>query len=160
MATTKKSLPKKTKIIKLKNPGGRPTRYTEKLADLICYRVATNAMGIKRLYKKYKDFPADSTIHEWRWKYPKFSSQYAHAKALQMDILIDENIDIAYEATPQDVQVAKLRIDTNFRTAALLAPKKYGDKPDELAQKERDALVLAELTRIRNELDKKNEKDY
>lgn len=121
--------------------GGRPTKYTDELAKLICERVATNPVGIETLISLYPDLPHSSTIKAWRKTYPQFSAWYLEAKAFQAQIMvedIDELIppEIRYytddkgneriDAPSASLLIAK--INNRKWTAARLAPKIYGDK--------------------------------
>ena len=40
-----------------KNKAGRPSDYTQELADLICDRIATHSVGLQRLCDLYDDMP-------------------------------------------------------------------------------------------------------
>ena len=126
-----------------KNQPGRRSDYTEALADLICERIATHSVGLQRLCDLYDDMPEKSTIRRWCLKYPQFRSQYAQAKALQVETLVDEIIDIADDVS-QDTDInekgkeicnsefiarSRLRIDTRKWLASKLAPKLYGIDP-------------------------------
>jgi len=51
----------------------------------------------------------------------------ARAREAQADKLFKECLTIADAARPEDVNVARLRVDTRKWAAARLAPKKYGD---------------------------------
>lgn len=122
---------------------GRPTDYTQELADLICERIATHSIGLRKICEMYDDMPEKTTIRRWCIKYPQFRIQYAHAKSLQIETLIDEIIDIADDST-QDVILndhgkevcnsefiarSRLRIDTRKWLASKLVPKVYGLNP-------------------------------
>jgi hypothetical protein len=50
-----------------------------------------------------------------------------HAREEQADKYFQEIIEIADAATPETVNVARLRVDSRKFTVARLAPKKYGD---------------------------------
>jgi len=50
------------------------------------------------------------------------------AREAQADKLFKECLTIADAARPEDVNVARLRVDTRKWAAARLAPKKYGDR--------------------------------
>jgi hypothetical protein len=128
---------------------GRPTLYSEELAALICERVATSTLGLARLCEIHQDLPVKSTINLWRYKYPEFSTQYAHAKLAQADLLAEEMLDIAddgsndwmesfgeegdtvYKLNGEHVQRSRLRIDTRKFLAAKLLPKQYGQHAEE-----------------------------
>lgn len=126
---------------------GRPSDYTQELADLICERIATHGIGLKKLCEMYDDMPEKITIRRWCLKYPQFRSQYAHAKSLQIETLIDEIIDIADDSTGDTIITeqgksvcnnefiarSKVRIDTRKWLASKLAPKIYGIDPAGLA---------------------------
>lgn len=124
---------------------GRPTDYTPELAELICERIATHGVGLKKLCEMYDDMPEKITIRRWCIKDPQFRSQYARAKSLQIEALVDEIIEIADDAT-HDVIIndkgnqvcnaefiarSRLRIDTRKWLASKLAPKVYGLHPIE-----------------------------
>ena len=57
-----------------------------------------------------------------------FRDQYARAREAQADKYFQEIIEIADAATPETVNVARLRVDSRKFTVARLAPKKYGDR--------------------------------
>ena len=50
-----------------------------------------------------------------------------HPREAQADKYFQEIIEIADAATPETVNVARLRVDSRKFTVARLAPKKYGD---------------------------------
>jgi hypothetical protein len=55
------------------------------------------------------------------------SDRYARAREAQADKYFQEIVEIADAATPETVNVARLRVDSRKFTVARLAPKKYGD---------------------------------
>src|SRR5260370_18782436 len=55
-----------------------------------------------------------------------FLERYARAREAQADKYFQEIIEIADAATPETVNVARLRVDSRKFTVARLAPKKYG----------------------------------
>ncbi len=153
MATPKKK-PESKKM-------GRPTLYSEELANLICERVSTSTLGLARLCELHQDLPCKDTINTWRYKYPEFSAQYARAKLFQADLLAEEMLDIAddgsndwmetfgddgesigWKINGEHVQRSRLRIDTRKFLAAKLLPKQYGDKPDEKKTDEKSVIEM------------------
>ena len=144
-----------------KNKGGRPTLYTQELADLICQRVATSTMGLARLCALHDDLPDKTTVNLWRYKYSEFSTQYAQAKFKQADLLAEEMLDIADDGTNdwmesfgedgsinwklngEHVQRSRLRIDTRKFLASKLLPKQYGQHAED--EKQEDKSVIAML---------------
>src|SRR3954471_23205008 len=134
-------------MTKRKNPedmlkNGRKTIYTEELADLICYRIATSDRGLPRLCREFDDMPAEATINRWRYENPSFREKYAQAKMAQADLLAEQCLEIS-DDTSQDAIINKdgfetinsefvarsrLRIDTRKWLASKLLPKQYGEQ--------------------------------
>ena len=121
---------------------GRPSDYTQELADRICEQLA---MGKSvRTVCKQEDMPAMSTVFKWLRENDDFSEQYARAKEESADVLAEEILDIADDGqndtyiddkgnvkTDHDVIArSRLRVDARKWIAAKLKPKKYGDKID------------------------------
>lgn len=121
--------------------------YTEEeinlLKDEVINLVSNSPYGLHRLKKLNSHLPAVSTIMLWLKEDEKFSEQYAYAKGLQADLLIDEMLEIADESSNDTlltefgekenkewVNRSRLRVDTRKWLASKLAPKKYGDKLD------------------------------
>lgn len=127
---------------------GRPTIYSEELADRICELIATTPRGIHYVCRENPDLPTVSTIMKWLCEKDKsyFSEGYARAKAAQADLMVEECIDIAddgvndyYEKAFKDgettvvadrelVARSTLRVNTRMKLAAQLKPFKYGDQ--------------------------------
>lgn len=127
-----------------KNKGGRPTIYSQDLADRICVRLALGE-SIRSICKD-DTMPAQSQIYAWLQRHPEFQEQYTRAREEQAESHADEIVDIADE-TPALVEVKddkgnvvdikldsafiawqKQRIDARKWNAAKQRPKKYGDR--------------------------------
>ncbi len=123
---------------------GRPSKYTKKLTQKICERLALGE-SMRSICDK-KDMPGRRTVLRWLAKHDEFRTLHAEARELQADYHFDEILDIADDATndfmdrkradgsiekvldPEHVQRSKLRIDGRKWTLARMSPKKYGDK--------------------------------
>lgn len=128
------------------NPIGRPSSFTDEIADEICERLA----GAQSLRKICLDdhMPKQATIFRWLAdeRYAAFREQYARAREAQADALFDETLDIADDGSNdwmerrredgsvdevvnhEHISRSKLRIETRRWMAGKLKPKKYGDK--------------------------------
>jgi len=124
---------------------GRPTMYTQQLANLICLRIAEGE-SLREIVKT-EGMPERATIYEWLLNKPDFADQYTRAREEQADTLADEIIAIADEQ-PEIIPVLdkrtgeliehkldnaflqwqKNRIDARKWTAMKLKPKKYGER--------------------------------
>jgi len=74
--------------------------------------------------------PHPTTIYRWFRENEKFCYNYARAKEDQADYFVEDIVQIADMATPENVQVARLQVDTRKWAASKYKPKKYGDKLD------------------------------
>lgn len=69
----------------------------------------------------------------------------ARARARGGQSLAEETLEIADIATPQEAQVAKLRVDTRRWLASKMAPDEYGDKQQPLVNIDLGSLALDAL---------------
>lgn len=129
-----------------KSKGGRPSKFTQELADAICLEIATSNKSLRTICKGLGINV--STILNWLNdpKHAAFLAQYARAKEEQADYLTDEMLEIADDSSRDDKTIkgkdgseivventewtnrSKLRIETRKWIASKLKPKKYGDK--------------------------------
>lgn len=115
----------------MSKPRGRPSTFTDEIAAEILKRIAMgrSVMAIG----KDADMPAAGTIHDWIAKRPDFAEKYARACDERATAIAEETLEIADDLSgkvfsSEDVQLAKLRVDTRKWFASKLAPKKYGDR--------------------------------
>lgn len=156
---------------------GRPTLYNEEIVKRICDVVSTNTIGLRRLTQIFDDLPDESTIRLWRRIYPDFSLRYAQAKLFQAELLAEECLDIADDASNDWMQTfneeeqplgwrvngehihrSRVRIDTRKWWASKLLPKKYGYITD--ASDGKNPEMDKELEERRKQLDEENKKEY
>lgn len=105
----------------------RPTKYTKELATDICARIAEGESV--RSIAKDPEMPMASTIHLWVLEDREgFSEQYAEAKQIGAEVESEEMDEIAKEH--EDIQRAKLIIDTKKWNLSKKMPKRFGDKMD------------------------------
>jgi hypothetical protein len=102
---------------------GRPTTFTQQLADKICERMA-NGETLRSVCRDI-DLPA-STVIEWTMNNKTFSEQYTQARQKQADAYADMILDEAFNS--HDAAIGRLRVDALKWVASKLAPKRYGDK--------------------------------
>jgi hypothetical protein len=153
---------------------GRPSIFNQTIGDRICEIVATNPMGLKALHRKYPEMPNETVVNEWRYKNPSFGMQYAKAKQLQAELLVEEILDISDDIS-HDIVVGKngveqlnteyvarsrLRVDSRKWLASKLAPKIYGDKQIIEQTTSENESLRAELAALRAQLAEKNKSDY
>lgn len=103
---------------------GRPTVYSEELADIICDRIADGES--LRAICSDEDMPARSTVRKWSHDNPSFSAQYARAYEEQADHHAELVEEVAYdpELTTDEKRV---RIDAHKWRAGQQS-RKWGNK--------------------------------
>lgn len=128
---------------------GRPSSFTQELADAICSRLA-EGQSLRTICVD-EGMPDKTTVLRWVSQNDTFRNQYACAREDQADFYASEIIDIADEEVtmikrskhgnedddgleqevvfdPTAVARNRLRVDARKWYASKLAPKKYGDK--------------------------------
>jgi hypothetical protein len=126
----------------------RPSKYTEKLAEEICRRIADGESLL--LICRDDKIPTRSTVNLWLvdGKHKTFSDNYERAVNIRTDNMFDDLIEIAddgrndfmerenenggtwWEFKNEHVQRSRLRVDTRKWYLSKVMPKKYGDKLD------------------------------
>lgn len=122
-------------------PAGRPTKYRDRVAMMICVKLSLgwslNAICKSKLY------PSKSTVFKWLSENREFSDMYRAAREMQQESYLDEIIEISddasndyftktgkdgseYEAlNSEHIQRSKLRVDTRKWVMERMAPRKY-----------------------------------
>jgi len=118
----KKAAAKKT----VKKKMGRPTKYTLELGDLICEQIASGK-SLMRICEN-PDMPKPRTVYRWLREMDDFRHNYENAKEDQADAMVEEMLEIGNSADSENVQVARLQIDTRKWVASKFKSKRYGDK--------------------------------
>jgi hypothetical protein len=73
-------------------------------------------------------FPSVSAFHSWKDDDPELAGHFARARERGYDAIAAETLRISDGAQPEDVQVARLRVDTRLKLLAKWDPKRYGDR--------------------------------
>lgn len=122
---------------------GRPSDFTQEIADTICERIA-DGESLRAICSE-DEMPCKSSVFKWLSLHEDFADQYARAREAQADSLFDDILTIAdtpmigektkttddgkVEVTTGDmIEHRKLRVDARKWMAGKLKPKKYGDK--------------------------------
>ena len=106
---------------------GRPSKYTQAIANEICERLAAGESLLKICRDDH--LPAESTIRLWVDDDRKgFSAKYTRARRFQALHWAEEILTIGDEATREEYQGARLRVDTRKWLLSKVLPKVYGDR--------------------------------
>jgi hypothetical protein len=106
---------------------GRKTAYTEALGKELCDHVADGNTVISWCRKRQI---RPQTVNKWMDKIPGFEVSLARARRSQYDAMADECVAIADEEfeTNEQVQRARLRVETRLKLLAKWDPQRYGDR--------------------------------
>jgi hypothetical protein len=108
---------------------GRPSEYTEAQGEAICAWI--------RQGKSLSEYCRQAgmgieTPYRWMRTYPEFRERYTSAQEDRADTLADQLLavvdDLPQDATMEQVQIAKLRLEARKWIASKLRPTKWGDK--------------------------------
>lgn len=131
----KKVIKEPTEPVKL----GRPSDFTQDLADEICEQLSE---GISlRTVCIPNTMPAARTVFRWLRTNEEFCQQYARAKQESADAMGEEILDLsdgaigviksgAEKKSGALAQAVRLQVDTRKWLMSKHKPKKYGDKLD------------------------------
>lgn len=137
----------------IKNVGGRPSIYTEDLANEICSRLAKGTS--LRIICMEENMPNPDTVYNWVFINKGadmegkngFSDKYAHARQIQAENMFDEILEIADDGSNDYMTITKgetsynvedrevtnrsrLRVDSRKWYLSKVLPKKFADKID------------------------------
>ncbi|EFH10532.1 hypothetical protein ACFFMP_20125 [Pseudoroseomonas cervicalis] len=88
------------------------------------------------------DSPSRTAVYTKMAADAAFRATIARAREAQQHAIIDETIEMADAATPEDWQVVKLRIWARQWRAAKLAPRVYGNKVEMAGSNENPLTLL------------------
>jgi hypothetical protein len=140
------------------NKGGRPTIYTQELADKICEQLA-DGKSMRSVCRQI-DMPAMSSVFKWLRENDTFSQQYAKAKEESADAMAEDLLEIADTPVMGEIKTIKpdgtveikqdemlghrrLQVDARKWLMAKMKPKKYGDKIDMTSDGEKLGVALS-----------------
>ena len=121
-------------------PMGRPSDYTDEMADAICERICDGES--LRSIGRDESMPHISTILRMIDRHVHFREQYTRAMAVRAETMAEEILEIADNGTNDTYQDgegntrtdydviarSRLRVDSRKWLASKLLAKKYGDK--------------------------------
>lgn len=124
---------------------GRPSKYSEEVADEICLRMSEGES--LRSICRDDAMPGKATVMGWLGSNEAFSDQYARAREAQADHFADEILEISddgsndwmersdkdgessgWQINGEHIQRSRLRVDSRKWLMARMAPRRYGDK--------------------------------
>ena len=110
------------------NPVGRPSSYTDKLAEQICTRIACGE-GLIAICND-ENMPHLSTVYRWMDKpeNKEFRERYARAKVACAETMFFKQQFVAENSGKETIGPDRLKVEVYDRMAARLAPTKYSER--------------------------------
>ena len=105
---------------------GRPSIYSEELAEQICNRIASG-QSVRQICE-LEQFPARSTVMQWLAEKEDFRTKCARARELQADYMDDLILEAANACNEENYQSTRVKISAYQWRASKLKPKVYGEK--------------------------------
>jgi hypothetical protein len=103
---------------------GRPTTFTEELAQEFCRRIASG--GSVASVCEADDMPDHATIYRWQRARPDFSDSLAHARAERSEAFSGQIMALGQRAIDEQIDPARIRvaIDAIDKAARIMQPRK------------------------------------
>ena len=135
-----------------KNKGGRPTTFTQDIADKLCSLIMSG-LSVHKICDR-EEMPPRATVNSWLLKEVEFSYQYAQALQFRTHLLAEERHEIIEAAfadiktLPENVNgnvyvnLVKERVRAIEWDAERLAAKRYKPKDDDTMKGEAQPLTI------------------
>lgn len=121
-----------------------PKGYDKEHCLPIIYARVASGQSLDKVLREDDDLPTSATFWRWHMEDEEIRENLARARLNGVEALMDESIAIAddkqddYKETedgeakynPESVARAKLRVETRFKYAQMIAPRKYGARVD------------------------------
>lgn len=141
--------PGKVEVVKEKPKVGRPSKFTQELADEICRRLAQGE-SVLQICRTSEHMPEARTVYSWLLDEDKedFQKKYTRAREIQAEVFHDELTEIADDGSNDWMEIetksggsmtvvdhehvnrSRLRVDTRKWIISRMNPRKYGEKLD------------------------------
>jgi hypothetical protein len=121
---------------------GRPSKFTQAVADEICEELA-NGRSLRSICSS-QSMPTTRTVYSWLDNDPDFLRQYAHARERQAHYFADSVHEIAQ--FEEDPARARLRIDAIKWHTEKLMPKVYGPRSHHTLAGDEDNPIKVEIS--------------
>jgi hypothetical protein len=122
----KKSVPANKPPSASARPVGRPSSYTDEIADIICDRMI-NGENFSQICSDAM-MPSRAALYRWRAARPDFDARCARAREALADFLLDKIEAMADATTEENVNSQRLKISTAQWRAEKMAPRTLGPR--------------------------------
>ena len=112
-----------------KHPGGRPTSYSQEIADELCALLAEDDLSLKQICE-LPGMPTSRTVYNWLRTNDEFFRLYARARQDQAHSSVYrlQELEGKVECGALEPNAARVIADSIKWRASKLLPKAYGDR--------------------------------
>src|SRR3990167_4573913 len=104
------------------------SKYRHELAERILVELS-KGLSLRSACRVVHGAPDESTVRMWaKDNVADFAPQYARARDVGMDSIVDGLIELSDSANGQNANAIRLMVDTRKWVASKIAPKRYGDQ--------------------------------
>lgn len=143
-------------------PVGRPSKFSQDLADEICSLIA-DGKNLRKICRENEHFPAWQTVYHWEEKYPEFKEAILRAREVGFHAIAHDTIDISDDGSNDTyldaegnervatdvIQRSKLRVETRLKLLSKWCPRIYGDRIDSTLTHEAGDTLTQFLDKVR-----------
>jgi|SRR6185437_2454979 len=116
--------------------------YNPEVADAIVARIA-DGESLRGACRELGANPA--RFFEWLNESADLAERYARARDLRGELLADEIVDAARDATAENANAVRVLVDALKWSASKLAPRRYGDRLELAGSKDAPLKVEVEV---------------
>lgn len=110
----------------ISNPVGRPSKFTQEIADYICEQIV-NGRDLTEICEKDEGIPSRSTVYRWTVERPDFATQCARAREAGADFEMYKMKKLAEACTEENVNSTRAKLNHFQWRVMKMAPRVYGD---------------------------------
>jgi hypothetical protein len=103
---------------------GRPSSYTDAIAEAICEMLA-EGMPMRAICRR-EGMPSQAAVYRWLENNEAFRERYVRAREVQAHVIAEQALAEAERA--EDAQLGRLAFDARRWFAGKVLPKVYGDR--------------------------------
>ena len=112
--------------IEPKRSVGRPSKFTQEIADYICEEMI-NGRDLVDICSK-DEMPSRASVYRWLRENPVFETQYAHAREALADFEMANLKKMADATTEANVNSSRVKLNHYQWRVMKIAPRLYGDR--------------------------------
>lgn len=108
-------------------PAGRPSKFTQEIADHICEQVM-EGRDVTEICANDPGMPSRATVYRWTVAHPDFAVQCARAREACADLELYRMKQLAESCNEENVNSTRVKLNHMQWRVMKIAPRLYGDR--------------------------------